>query len=181
MLGGSFLREEKGFTKQIVVFWQWKFASPSKKIEYFRVSWFSSWGMIHINAFAVWALSFPKLNCSSLIIKLKLKVLLFKAKFVIEKRFSIKNLNFLSSEIFFIKGPIFFPKLQKVPLPPPLQGGRESGQNIHPWKKVINFFFHKTVGVMRHFVLRFHLHHSSKACWNCQFKWVLKCIFCREG
>ncbi len=84
--------------------------------------------MIHV--FVVWALSFSKLNCSSLIIKLKLKVLLFKTKVVIEKRFSVKILNFLILNFFFSRGLFSSPNSKSYLFPPP--PGGENGQNIHP-------------------------------------------------
>ncbi len=79
-----------------------------------------------IHALVVWALSFPKLNCSSLIIKLKLKELLF------EKRFFIKIKKILILKKIFSRGLFSSPNSKRYLFFPPLPGGGEMARIYTP-------------------------------------------------
>ena len=137
MLGGSFLREKKRLyqTDSCVLTMKVCFPKEEYRVHLRRVIFFT--GYYLLNVFVVWALSFPKLNYSSPVRKLILLSISFKARVLIEKRFSNNIRNFFASEFFFLEGPIFFPKLQKVPLFfPPLQGGGK-------WPEYTPLFIHE--------------------------------------
>jgi len=126
MLGGSFLREKKRLyqTDSCVLTMKVCFPKEEYRVHLRRVIFFT--GYYLLNVFVVWALSFPKLNYSSPVRKLILLSISFKARVLIEKRFSNKTRNFFYFWIFFLSRGLFSSPNSKKCLffSPPPGGGK---------------------------------------------------------